>query len=134
MGATPTNLRSHLDEGAEYHYQFQPVSLPPREGSFWGYPRPWGGVGIRNEIYICPTVGCVEPHLPAAGPGRPSPWWAALWTASSPCPTQFGCSQLGEDGENIQKLLCSIALTPNASFVLFVGLGCENNSLEGIRQ
>ena len=44
------NLRSHLDEGAEYHYQFQPVSLPPREGSFWGYPRPWGDVGIRNEI------------------------------------------------------------------------------------
>ena len=42
--------------------------------------------------------------------------------------------ELGEDGENIQKLLCSIALNPNASFVLFVGLGCENNSLEGIRQ
>lgn len=55
------NLRSHLDEGAEYHYQFQPVSLPPREGSFWGYLRPWGDVGIRNEIYILPTVGCVNP-------------------------------------------------------------------------
>ena len=55
------NLRSHLDEGADYHYQFQPVSLPPREGSFWGYPRPWGDVGIRNEIYILPTVGCVNP-------------------------------------------------------------------------
>ena len=46
---------------------------------------------------------------------------------------QFGCSQLGDDNENIKKLLCSIALNPNASFVLFVGLGCENNGLDGIK-
>ena len=45
----------------------------------------------------------------------------------------FGCSQLGEDNDNIRRLLCSIALNPNAAFVLFVGLGCENNSLDGIR-
>ena len=47
---------------------------------------------------------------------------------------QFGCSQLGEDNENIKKLLCSIALNPNASYVLFVGLGCENNGMDGIKQ
>ena len=43
---------------------------------------------------------------------------------------QFGCSQLGEDNENIKKLLCAIALNPNASYVLFVGLGCENNNID----
>lgn len=47
---------------------------------------------------------------------------------------QFGCSQLGEDNENIKKLLCGVALNPNASFVLFVGLGCENNGLDGIKE
>ena len=47
---------------------------------------------------------------------------------------QFGCSQLGDDNENIKKLLCAIALNPNASFVLFVGLGCENNGLDGIKE
>ena len=47
---------------------------------------------------------------------------------------QFGCSQLGEDNENIKKLLCAIAMNPNASYVLFVGLGCENNSLNGIKE
>ena len=46
---------------------------------------------------------------------------------------QFGCSQLGEDNENIKNLLCSVALNPNASAVLFVGLGCENNGLDGIK-
>ena len=47
---------------------------------------------------------------------------------------QFGCSQLGDDNENIKKLLCATALNPNASFVLFVGLGCENNGLDGIKE
>jgi len=45
---------------------------------------------------------------------------------------QFGCSQLGEDNQNIKKLLCDIALNPNASRVLIVGLGCENNGLDGM--
>ena len=49
-------------------------------------------------------------------------------------PHQFGCSQLGEDNENIKQLLCSIALNPNATFVLFVGLGCENNGMDGIKE
>ena len=47
---------------------------------------------------------------------------------------QFGCSQLGQDNENIKNLLCSIALNPNASYILFVGLGCENNGMDGIKQ
>jgi altronate hydrolase len=48
-------------------------------------------------------------------------------------PHQFGCSQLGDDQNNIQRLLVSIALNPNATYVLFIGLGCENNSLQGIK-
>ena len=49
-------------------------------------------------------------------------------------PHQFGCSQLGQDNENIKKLLSGVALNPNATFVLFVGLGCENNSIDKIKE
>ena len=94
------NLRSHLDEGAEYHYQFQPVSLPPREGSFWGYPRPWGDVGIRNEIYILPTVGCVNPICQRLAQ-EAQPLVGGSLDGIFALPHQFGCSQLGEDGEII---------------------------------
>lgn len=127
------NLRSHLDEGASYHYHYEDCALPPVEGGcFWGYPRSWGRAGIRNEIYILPTVGCVNPicqelerqALSLVGQGIDG-----IFALTH----QFGCSQLGQDSENIRDLLCSIALNPNASFVLIVGLGCENNSLQGIR-
>lgn len=127
------NLRSHLDEGASYHYRYEDCVLPPVEGGcFLGYPRSWGRAGIRNEIYILPTVGCVNPicleleRQAQALVGREIDGIFALTH-------QFGCSQLGQDNENIRDLLCSIALNPNASFVLIVGLGCENNSLQGIR-
>lgn len=125
------NLRSHLDEDAAYHYRYRACSLPPAEGWFMGYRRPWGGVGIRNEIFILPTVGCVNPICQRLAREAQSLVGGGI-DGIFALPHQFGCSQLGEDGENIRRLLCSIALHPNASFVLLVGLGCENNSLAGM--
>ena len=107
--------------------------LPPVEdGYFLGYPRSWGRAGIRNEIYILPTVGCVNPicqELQRQAQSLVGQGIDGIFALTH----QFGCSQLGQDSENIRDLLCSIALNPNASFVLIVGLGCENNSLQGIR-
>lgn len=127
------NLRSHLDEGASYHYHYEDCVLPPVEGGhFLGYPRSWGRAGIRNEIYILPTVGCVNPicqELERQAHSLVGQGIDGIFALTH----QFGCSQLGQDSENIRDLLCSIALNPNASFVLIVGLGCENNSLQGIR-
>ena len=126
------NLRSHLDENAEYHYHYQDCSLPPEEGWFLGYPRSWGRAGIRNEIYILPTVGCVNSvckQLERQAQELVTGSIDGIFTL----PHQFGCSQLGSDGENIKKLLCGAACNPNATFVLFVGLGCENNSLGGVK-
>ena len=97
-----------------------------------GYPRSWGRAGIRNEIYILPTVGCVNPicqELERQAQSLVGQGIDGIFALTH----QFGCSQLGQDSENIRDLLCSIALNPNASFVLIVGLGCENNSLQGLR-
>lgn len=127
------NLASHLDEKTNYVYQPDLSSVPPKKGWFYGYRRPFGRAGIRNEIYIIPTVGCVNDvcrrlEKRAASLVRGS--IDGIFALSH----QFGCSQLGQDNQNIKKLLCSVALNPNASYVLFVGLGCENNGLDGIRE
>lgn len=128
------NLGSALDEEREYTYDYKEYELPKAdERTFLGYLRPDGRVGIRNDIYIIPTVGCVngvckniEDAVKAIAPA----WVDHVVTLSH----QFGCSQLGDDGENIAKLLCAAAMNPNAAFVLIVGLGCENNTLDGMRE
>ncbi len=127
------NVRSHLDESVEYSYNFAAAKGEKVKKTFLGYKRAQGRAGIRNEIYIIPTVGCVnnvcmrlaeeaKKHLSGSIDG--------VYALTH----QFGCSQLGQDNENIKNLLCSVALNPNASFVLFVGLGCENNGMDGIKE
>ena len=127
------NLRSHLDEDTDYSYD--PIKCPKGVGydTFMGYRRSCGETGIRNEIYIIPTVGCVNQvciKMCEQAQKFVSGTLDGIYTFTH----QFGCSQLGEDNENIKKLLCAIALNPNAAFVLFVGLGCENNGLDGIKK
>lgn len=127
------NLKSHLDESVSYSYEPSIVVSERKEGSFLGYKRKRGRAGIRNEIYVIPTVGCVNgvcARLVNEARGHISGSIDGIYALTH----QFGCSQLGDDGENIKKLLCSVARNPNASFVLFVGLGCENNGIEGIKQ
>ena len=125
------NLKSHLDEEFSYSYNFNAMEVGRKLGTFLGFKRKNGRAGIRNEIYIIPTVGCVNNvciKLAKSAQKYVKGSIDGIYAFTH----QFGCSQLGEDNENIKKLLCSIALNPNASFVLFVGLGCENNKLDGI--
>ncbi len=127
------NLASHLDEEPTYHYDFAAAQPTAANQTFMGYKRANGRVGIRNEIYILPTVGCVNPVC-----ARLEKMAQKLVTGSIDgifsLPHQFGCSQLGDDNDNIRRLLCAIARNPNASFVLMVGLGCENNRLSAIQE
>lgn len=126
------NIKTCLDESRVFTYEKKETLIEGTEGdSFWGYPNA-NGAGIRKNIYIIPTVGCVNgiskklaETASIENNGRADGIFALTH--------QFGCSQLGDDGENIKKLLCSIAKNPNASFVLFVGLGCENNTLKAIK-
>ena len=127
------NVKSHLDETPVYEYNYCANEIASKKGgTFKGYKRAYGGVGIRNEILIIPTVGCVnnvcmrlEKEARKLMLGSIDGIYALTH--------QFGCSQLGQDNENIKNLLCSVALNPNASAVLIVGLGCENNGLEPIK-
>lgn len=127
------NVKSHLDEKFEYSYDYFAESLPEGKMTFKGFKRPYGRAGIRNEIYIIPTVGCVN-NVCMLLEKQAQQFVSGSIDGIFALPHQFGCSQLGQDNENIKKLLCAIALNPNATYVLFVGLGCENNGLEGVKE
>ena len=126
------NVKSHLDENVAYTYAFSAANPEKGKATFLGYKREQGRAGIRNEIYIIPTVGCVN-NVCIRLANAIKPYITGSIDGVYALTHQFGCSQLGEDNDNIKQLLCSIALNPNATFVLFVGLGCENNGMDGIR-
>lgn len=129
------NLRTNLDGTEQYAYEPEiPETSVAPERTFQGFRRANGDVGIRNELWILPTVGCVN-HICMA---------LAREFSSKPLPGSlegvhafthpYGCSQLGEDHENTRKILAGLALHPNAGGVLVVGLGCENNTMESFRK
>lgn len=103
------------------------------------YRRADGGVGIRNEIWIIPTVGCVNRTAESlaawadktfAGPTAEGGSIDGVQAWSHP----YGCSQMGEDHAKTRKVLAALARHPNAAAVLVLGLGCENNTIEGFKQ
>lgn len=92
--------------------------------TFDGYVRADGRVGIRNEVWIIPTVGCVNSLARRL---------AADTGAKALCHS-WGCSQVGENLERTGALLASLARHPNAAGVLILGLGCENNTLASMKE
>ncbi len=128
------NVSSHLDEEiAEYKYEYNASTYETKYRTFKGFKRKIGRAGIRNEIYIIPTVGCVNgvcERLEKLSRKYIKGSIDGIYALTH----QFGCSQLGVDNENIRKLLVSTAKNPNASYVLFIGLGCENNQLLKIKE
>ena len=127
------NLRSHLDESFSYEYKYAALEESKGSGTFMGYRRPHGRAGIRNEIYIIPTVGCVN-NVCMRMEKLAQRFVGGALDGIYALTHQFGCSQLGDDNDNIRKLLAAIALHPNAAYVLIVGLGCENNLLDGMKK
>ena len=127
------NVRSHLDENVAYRYEFNAAIPEKSKRTFQGFKRAKGRAGIRNEIYIIPTVGCVN-NVCLRLAKEAQKYVAGSIDGIFALTHQFGCSQLGADNDNIKKLLCAVALNPNASYVLFVGLGCENNGMDGIKE
>lgn len=128
-----TNLAGLLD------YTYQPVEvhtdIPVEHRTFRGYRRRNGDVGVRNEIWIIPTVGCVNGIVNqlAEGLRRETDGGKGV-DAIVAFPHNYGCSQLGEDHENTKKILRDMVLHPNAGAVLVVGLGCENNQPDVFRE
>ena len=126
------NLKTNLSGTLEYSYQpvNEKLSIANENRTFKGYVRPNGEVGIRNEVWIVPTVGCVNGIAEKLAQKLREETGCknidAVWTWHH----NFGCSQLSEDHENTRKVLRDICLHPNAGAVLVLSLGCENNQPE----
>ncbi len=120
------NMATNLSGEIEYKYEPQVNDLkemPPQ--TFQGYRRGDGKAGIRNEIWIIPTVGCVNDIAKALAEKNQdlvSGSIDGLYTFPHP----YGCSQTGEDHAQTRKLLAALTRHPNAGAVLVLGLGCEN--------
>ena len=116
------NVKTNLSGNLEYTYEptFHDIPEENTGRTFMGYVRENGDVGIRNEIWIVNTVGCVN---------KVSQRLAEL-TGARYFPHPFGCSQLGDDQTVTQKILKGMVNHPNAAGVLVLGLGCENNNIE----
>ena len=124
------NMATNLEGEMEYTYHPNVQFLEPREpGHFLGYRRKDGTVGIRNEIWIIPTVGCVNDVAKALVNQNQDLVTGSidgLYAFTHP----FGCSQTGEDHAQTRKLLAALVRHPNAAAVLVLGLGCENLTQE----
>ncbi|ANY67375.1 altronate hydrolase [Paenibacillus sp. BIHB 4019] len=101
--------------------------------TFQGYVRDGGEVGIRNEIWIINTVGCINKTCEIVA-RRADAMYAGRVDGVYHFAHPFGCSQLGDDLQHTQKLLASLVNHPNAAGVLVMGLGCENNQIDLFKQ
>ncbi|MEF9878341.1 MAG: altronate dehydratase family protein [Clostridia bacterium] len=118
----------------ELHYEYQPNAKPLEAQAplaFMGYERASGRVGVRNELWIVPTVGCVN-DVARALEKRAQVLVGGGVECVHAFPHPYGCSQMGEDQENTRTILADLALHPNAGGVLVLGLGCENSGIDAI--
>lgn len=128
------NLKTNLSDNLEYKYEPEIKELEKKSGRvFMGYRRPNGSVGIRNEIWIVPTVGCmnsvvkeIEKECQKLIEGGVE----NIFAFNHP----YGCSQMGDDQDNTRQILANLIEHPNAAGVLVLGLGCENSNIEEIKK
>jgi len=126
------NLKTNLSGTLEYTYSpvNEELSIAKENRTFKGYVRKNGDVGIRNEIWIVPTVGCVNGIAERLVKQLKKETQEKGIDAIYAWHHNYGCSQLSEDHENTRKVLRDICLHPNAGAVLVLSLGCENNQPE----
>ena len=129
-------IQTNLSGLLEYTYNPVKVELDiPQKGlTFKGYRRKNGEVGIRNEVWIIPTVGCVNGIVNQLAANLRQETNGEGVDAIVAFPHNYGCSQLGDDHENTKKILRDMVKHPNAGGVLVVGLGCENNQPDVFRE
>ena len=127
-----TNLSGTLTY--EYHPVDERLRIANEHRTFNGYVRKNGEVGIRNEIWIVPTVGCVNGIAERLASQLQAETGGKGVDAIHAWHHNYGCSQLSEDHENTRKILRDIVLHPNAGGVLVLGLGCENNQPEAFME
>lgn len=135
------NLATAIQDSDAYDYPGTPGDpLLPAEGEteyFEAFVRPDGNVGIRNELWIIPTVGCINHTasvLASWANGQCGSGAFADVDGAYAWTHPYGCSQLGGDLTHTQELLAALAKHPNAVGVLIVALGCENNTVDSFKR
>ena len=131
------NLKTNLDGVLEYKYEpVQCPGLPAAQQRFFkGYRRKDGSAGVRNELWVIPTVGCVGDVAQKIAAGFEAELAAYPWIERVVAfPHNYGCSQLGDDHENTRRILADMVHHPNAAGVLVISLGCENNQLDAFKE
>lgn len=119
------NLKTALSSEQEYTYTPEKIKIEKQEPlTISAYVRKDGEIGIRNDIWIINTVGCVNKIAQKL----------AEKTGAFCFPHPYGCSQLGDDHLHTQQILCGLIKHPNAGGVLILGLGCENNNIAELKK
>ncbi len=140
------NIKTALGDLLEYTYEpvesvaagAKPDGTAVSEATFQGFKRHDGKVGVRNEIWIIPTVGCVNNVATAIA--READRWRLANQDKYPSvgeviafPHPYGCSQMGDDQEHTRQILADLINHPNAGGVLVLGLGCENSNIDVLK-
>lgn len=132
-----TNLEGLLD------YRYEPVDAAQAEDhgtmvqrTFRGFRRSSGNVGIRNQMWVIPTVGCVNGIAETIAKRFNKEVAGNMGSVDAivAFPHNYGCSQLGDDHQNTRNVLADMVHHPNAGGVLIVSLGCENNQLSAFKE
>ena len=127
------NIKTALGDLLEYKYE--PVHMEEKiteDATFLGFQRPDGKVGVRNEIWIIPTVGCVN-NIATALAKRANAKVKGSVQEVIAFPHPYGCSQMGDDQEHTRMILADLINHPNAGGVLVLGLGCENSNIDVLK-
>ena len=128
------NLKTAL--GDLLTYEYEPVGGTLEEGqraAFQGFRRTDGRAGVRNEIWIIPTVGCVNSIAKALEKDAQRLIGGSLEEVVA-FPHPYGCSQMGDDQEHTRTVLADMIHHPNAGAVLVLGLGCENSNIPVLKE
>ncbi len=130
------NVKTNLHDNLQYSYN--PVPLQPATEksriTLQGFKRYNGEMGIRNELWIVPTVGCVNGMAQAIVDRVKKELDVDHIDDIRVYAHNYGCSQLGDDHRNTRNALAALAKHPNAGGVLVLGLGCENNQLPDFKK
>lgn len=130
------NLKTALGDLLEYEYH--PIEAAAQEKdsegtkTFKGFVRKDGKVGVRNEVWIIPTVGCVNNVATALAKKCTQKVKGSVEEVIA-FPHPYGCSQMGDDQEHTRTILADLIAHPNAGGVLVLGLGCENSNIEVLK-
>lgn len=131
------NLKSDLCDNLKYTYTPKSYDVEfQRDDNLrvMGYLRASGEMGIRNELWIVPTVGCVNGQAQAIAERLKRACDCSHFDDVRVYTHNYGCSQLGDDHANTQRALAALIKHPNAGGVLVLGLGCENNQIASLKE